>query len=100
MQEYGTQAFALLCRSRRRTKFYQGGRKTVYCSTTFKQTNTKSGTGTGYYITNGYAVPITWTKTSRSAQTIYKYIDGTEITVNDGNTFIQIQPINQVTSIG
>ena len=27
MQEYGTQAFALLCRSRRRTKFYQGGRK-------------------------------------------------------------------------
>ena len=58
------------------------------------------GTGTGYYITNGYAVPITWTKTSRSAQTIYKYIDGTEITVNDGNTFIQIQPINQMTTIG
>lgn len=50
------------------------------------------GSGTGYYITNGYAVPITWEKTARDAQTVYKYQDGTEITVNDGNTFIQIQP--------
>jgi len=57
------------------------------------------GTGSGYYITNGYAVPITWEKASRSAQTVYKYQDGTVITVNDGNTFIQIQPINQVTTI-
>ncbi len=30
-------------------KFYQGGRKTVYYRlTTFKQTDTKSETGTGY----------------------------------------------------
>lgn len=50
------------------------------------------GKGTGYYITNGYAVPITWEKTARDAQTVYKYKDGTEIVVNDGNTFIQIQP--------
>ena len=50
------------------------------------------GSGTGYYISNGYAVPITWEKTARDAQTVYKYQDGTEITVNDGNTFIQIQP--------
>ena len=53
------------------------------------------GTGEGYYITNGYAVPITWTKDSRSGQTVYKYKDGTEIDVNDGNTFIQIQPKGQ-----
>ena len=53
------------------------------------------GSGEGYYISNGYAVPITWEKTSRSSQTVYKYKDGSEITVNDGNTFIQIQPINQ-----
>lgn len=52
------------------------------------------GTGTGYYITNGYAVPIVWSKQSRSEQTKYKYQDGTEITVNDGNTFIQIEPIS------
>lgn len=50
------------------------------------------GSGTGYYISNGYAVPITWEKNARDAQTVYKYQDGTEITVNDGNTFIQIQP--------
>ena len=50
------------------------------------------GTGKGYYISEGYAVPITWEKKSRSAQTIYKFMDGTELKVNDGNTFIQIQP--------
>lgn len=50
------------------------------------------GSGTGYYISEGYAVPITWEKTSREAQTVYKYADGTKIKVNDGNTFIQIQP--------
>ena len=57
------------------------------------------GSGEGYYITNGYAIPITWEKTSRSSQTIYKYKDGSEIVVNDGNTFIQIQPSNQPLTI-
>ena len=50
------------------------------------------GSGSGYYISNGYAVPITWEKTSHSGQTVYKYENGEEITVNDGNTFIQIMP--------
>lgn len=50
------------------------------------------GSGSGYYISNGYAVPITWEKTSHSGQTVYKYENGEEITVNDGNTFIQICP--------
>jgi len=50
------------------------------------------GEGEGYFITNGFAVPITWSKSSRSAQTVYKHLDGREINVNDGNTFIQIQP--------
>ena len=50
------------------------------------------GSGTGYYITEGMAVPITWEKESHSEQTVYKYEDGEEITVNDGNTFIQIYP--------
>ena len=57
------------------------------------------GKGNGYFITNGYAVPITWEKSSRSGQTVYRYLNGEEITVNDGNTFIQIQPVNQVTTI-
>ena len=53
------------------------------------------GSGDGYYITNGYAIPITWSKASRSSQTIYKNINSEEIKVNDGNTFIQITPIGQ-----
>lgn len=52
------------------------------------------GTGDGYFITDGYAVPITWTKSTRSGQTKYRYLDGSEITVNDGNTIIQIEPEN------
>lgn len=52
------------------------------------------GSGNGYYITDGKAVPITWTKTSRKGQTVYKYKNGEEIVVNDGNTFIQNAPSN------
>lgn len=51
------------------------------------------GDGEGYYITNGYALPITWQKTNRDSKTIYKYLDGSKVVVNDGNTFIQIIPI-------
>ena len=52
------------------------------------------GSGNGYYITDGKAVPITWTKKSRKEQTVYKYKNGEEIVVNDGNTFIQNAPLN------
>ncbi len=52
------------------------------------------GSGSGYYISEGYAVPITWEKETHSGQTVYKYENGEEITVNDGNTFIQILPTN------
>ena len=58
------------------------------------------GQGQGYYITNGYALPINWTKNSRSDKTKYTYSDGTEIQVNDGNTFIQIVPVTSEVTIG
>lgn len=48
----------------------------------------------GYYITNGKAIEITCEKTSRSGKTLYKTLDGKEIEVNDGNTFVQICPID------
>lgn len=51
------------------------------------------GSGDGYYITNGYALPITWTKDERDGKTKYKYEDEKTVRVNDGNTFIQIIPI-------
>ena len=58
------------------------------------------GSGEGYFISNGYSVPILWSKSSRTAQTKYTYLDGTEITVNDGNTYIQIQPKGRALNIG
>lgn len=64
-----------------------------------RQTLENIGSGDGYYITNGYAVPIKWYKSSRDSQTIYRYLDGTEIEVNDGNTYIQLRPINQTLNI-
>lgn len=48
----------------------------------------------GYYITNGKAIEITCTKTTRNSQTVYKDLNGNEIEVNDGNTFIHICPKN------
>lgn len=53
-----------------------------------------TGTLKGYYITNGKAIEITCTKNSRTSQTVYKDLDGNEIEVNDGNTFINICPID------
>lgn len=53
------------------------------------------GSGEGYFISNGYAVEITWSKSSRSSQTIYKYKNGEEIKLNDGNTWVHIQPIDK-----
>ena len=64
-----------------------------------RQTIENRGRGTGWYISEGYAVPITWEKSSRGRQTIYKYTDGTEIKVNDGNTYIQIQPTGKTLTI-
>ncbi len=52
------------------------------------------GTCDGYYITNGKAIKIKCVKKSRGEQTVYKDLDGNEIQVNDGNTFIEICPIN------
>ena len=57
------------------------------------------GTMDGYYITNGKAIPITCTKNSREGKTVYKDATGKEIDVNDGNTFIEICPINAAVSI-
>lgn len=60
-----------------------------------------TGTGEGYYITNGYAVPIIWSKSNRSSKTKYTYKTGVilngqdvgdqEIFISDGRTWIEIQ---------
>ena len=58
-----------------------------------------TGTGKGYYITNGKSIPITWKKDSRNAKSKYFYSDGTEIQVNDGRTYIEVNPTEQTVSI-
>ena len=60
-----------------------------------RQDFNNTGSGEGYYITNGYAIKIKWSKSKRDEQTKYTYLDGKEIDVSDGNTFIQIQPTGQ-----
>lgn len=59
-----------------------------------RQNLSNIGTLDGYYITNGKAIKIKCTKSSRKAQTVYKDLQGNRIDVNDGNTFIQIVPID------
>ena len=58
-----------------------------------------TGKGEGYFISNGIATKIKWSKASRSAKTKYTLMDGTELVVNDGNTWIHIQPKNKTLSI-
>ena len=57
------------------------------------------GTGTGYFITNGYAVPIKWEKKDRKSKTKYYYEDGQEIEVSDGRTYIEVQTTSKDTTI-
>ena len=50
------------------------------------------GTFDGYYITNGKAIKIKCVKNEREEQTVYQDLEGNEIKVNDGNTFVNICP--------
>lgn len=52
------------------------------------------GSGTGYYITNGKAVNINWSKPSRGAKTVYTLENQNPLVLNPGNTFVQIVPAN------
>lgn len=52
------------------------------------------GTFDGYYITNGKAIKIKCIKNSRNEKTIYQDLEGNKIEINDGNTFVNICPIN------
>ena len=78
---------------------YEVGNTTIAGDNKGRQDLDNIGSGEGYFITEGKVIPITWEKTSRSAQTIYRYENGEEITVNDGNTWILIVPISGSISI-
>ncbi len=52
------------------------------------------GTFDGYYLTNGKVIEIKCIKNARDERTIYQDLEGNEIEVNDGNTWINICPID------
>ena len=59
-----------------------------------RQTLSNIGTFDGYYITNGKAIKIKCTKSTRRAKTVYRDLSGNIIDVNDGNTWVNICPLN------
>ena len=58
-----------------------------------RQNLSNIGTLDGYYITNGKAIKIKCIKSARDEKTVYQDLNGNEIQINDGNTFVQIVPI-------
>jgi hypothetical protein len=50
------------------------------------------GKDRGYYLTGGKLIEIEWSKSGRSAKTIYKDLKGNEIIMNKGTTWIQVVP--------
>lgn len=52
------------------------------------------GKNRGYYLTGGKLIELEWSKSDRSAKTIYKDLMGNEITFNKGVTWIQVVPDN------
>ena len=47
------------------------------------------GNGTGYLVSHGEVIEITWSKDSETASTIFLDMDGNPITLNAGQTWIQ-----------
>ena len=47
------------------------------------------GDGTGYYVTNGKVIDITWKKTSEKSETVF-YLGSEELKLNPGNVWIQV----------
>ncbi len=61
----------------------------------YMQFNVVNGQGTGYYITGGEAISVTWTKTHDTEPTRYYASNGQEITLNTGKTYIAFVATNR-----
>lgn len=51
---------------------------------------TMEGSGSGYYVSQGFSEEISWKKSSRSDKTYYYNLEGDEIELKPGKTWIQI----------
>lgn len=61
------------------------------------------GEGNGVYITNGKSTEITWSKSDAKSPTVFRDMNGKELEVNKGKTYIGIFPNNrqiEINSIG
>lgn len=56
----------------------------------YMQFNIMNKTGSGYYITGGKAIPVTWEKGDAVDATTFYDANGAEITLNTGKTYIAL----------
>lgn len=66
-----------------------------YATTQYLNINVHTGRE-GYYITNGKAIPITWKKDGEFGVTHYYDLEGNEITLNKGKTWVCINGTDKV----
>lgn len=52
------------------------------------------GSGYGYYVTNGEAIYVSWEKESATSPTRYYDMQGNEITINTGKTYVAFVPVD------
>ena len=110
--EYNSETgmYTRIVNDRRTTDYYTGeeftAKNLIVQKITYNRTDDgyywnlhTSGSGDGYYITNGYAIPIKWSKENRKAKTKFTYTDGDEIEVSDGRTYIEVQITDKLTTI-
>ena len=50
------------------------------------------GTGKGYFVAGGQRIEINWEKKDRKSRTIYTDMNGNEIKLNRGTTWVQVVP--------
>ncbi|MBQ0042030.1 MAG: DUF3048 domain-containing protein [Lachnospiraceae bacterium] len=55
--------------------------------------------GEGYYLTNGEAIPVTWSKEDTLAPTKFYSTNGQEITLNEGKTMVCVVNSKKASSI-
>ena len=72
---------------------YENG--TVYQDSSYLHYET-TGSGRGKYITDGKAVDITWERDDFYSPVIYRLEDGTELTLNQGKTWVSVIRNNQI----
>lgn len=61
----------------------------------YQSMNIANASGKGYYISNGKMVDITWKKDESTRKMRYYDMQGNELSINQGKTYIAVFPINQ-----